>query len=102
MVIPYFVSKKILRKLVGQVNGLMFIGGGVRLYYSFDEMAARVMKKLAYIYRLGLKQKTKNRGNFLIWVTCLRFEVILSVESKFTAKFTKVNSVSAKTDTIHE
>lgn len=94
VVIPHFASKKILRKLVGQVNGLMFIGGGVRLYYSFDDMPTRVMKKLAYIYRLGLKQNTKNGGNFPIWGTCLGFEVILSAESKFTAKFTKVNSVN--------
>ena len=82
VVIPHFADKKLLRKLVGQVNGLMFIGGGVRHYYSFDEMPTRVMKKLAYIYRLGLKENTKNWGNFPIWGTCLGFE------------FTKVNSVN--------
>lgn len=92
VVIPHFASKKELRYLVRQVNGLMFTGGAVKLRENYIHIPTKTMKKMAYIYKLGLKQNKKNGGNFPIWGTCLGFEMMLNAESKFKAKFHRVNS----------
>ena len=93
IVIPHFLSKEKIKRLISQVNGILFIGGGPSLTRENGEPTG-LMRKLEFIYKEGILQNELTGGNFPIWGTCLGFQAIMFAASDYKAKLSRVNTIN--------
>jgi gamma-glutamyl hydrolase len=93
IVIPHFASKKLLSKLITQINGLLFIGGAPELINRYKK-PTYLMRKLELIYKLALKENERTNGNFPVWGTCLGFEALVFAQSNYKIKVSQPNSLN--------
>lgn len=93
VVIPHFASENLLKKLISQVNGILFIGGAPDLLDK-QKRPTTLMKKLALIYKLALEENEKTNGNFPLWGTCLGFEAIVFAHSNYKVRLSRPDSLN--------